>query len=126
VVFWHAAARRKPAAAGGISLDIYWLSSPCRLSQENSFKGQIEGKGPKKNNGKITLGAGCVSHFIGTVEPSRRPPKRVRNDDVRAREYLTNAEVDRLIAKKTPLCAGCHIARPALDGYMFGTAGGPR
>ena len=26
---------------------------------------------------------------IGTVEPHRRPPKRVRNAAVRAREYLT-------------------------------------
>ena len=31
---------------------------------------------------------------IGTVEPAHRPPKRVRNAEVRAREYLTNAEVD--------------------------------
>jgi hypothetical protein len=30
-----------------------------------------------------------ASHFIGTVEPHRRPPKRVRNAAVRAREYLT-------------------------------------
>ena len=30
---------------------------------------------------------------IGTVEPHRRPPKRVHNAEVRAREYLTNAEV---------------------------------
>ena len=30
---------------------------------------------------------------IGTVEPRRGPPKRVRNAEVRAREYLTNAEV---------------------------------
>ena len=34
---------------------------------------------------------------IGTVEPSRRPPKRLRNAEVRAREYLTSAEVDRLV-----------------------------
>ena len=33
---------------------------------------------------------------IGTVEP-RRPPKRVHNVEVRAREYLTDAEVGRLI-----------------------------
>jgi integrase len=35
--------------------------------------------------------------FIGTVEPHRRPPKRVHNAEVRSREYLTNAEIDRLI-----------------------------
>jgi hypothetical protein len=34
---------------------------------------------------------------IGTVEASRRPPKRARNTEVRAREYLTSPEVDRLI-----------------------------
>ena len=42
-------------------------------------------------------GAVTPAAVIGTVEPHRRPPKRVRNADVRAREYLTNAEVDRLI-----------------------------
>ncbi len=33
---------------------------------------------------------------LASVEP-RRPPKRVRNAEVRAREYLTNAEVERLM-----------------------------
>jgi hypothetical protein len=84
---------------GGISLDIYWLSSPCRLSQDGSFKGQIEGKGPKtpKTMAKSHLALVMPATVIGTVEPHSRPPKRVRNVDVRAREYLTNAEVDRLI-----------------------------
>jgi hypothetical protein len=36
----------------------------------------------------------------GTVDP-RRPPKRRRNGDVRAREYLTQAEVERLIEAAT-------------------------
>jgi integrase len=39
---------------------------------------------------------GLVGCQFGTVQPGR-PPKRVRNAEVRAREYLTNAEVDRLI-----------------------------
>jgi hypothetical protein len=60
------------------------------LSQEGLFAGQIEGKRPKIN-GKITPGAGRASYFIGTVEPTHRPPKRVRNAEVRAREYLTNS-----------------------------------
>ncbi len=34
----------------------------------------------------------------GTVEDISRPPKRRRNADLRAREYLTDAEVERLIA----------------------------
>jgi integrase len=34
---------------------------------------------------------------IGTIEPYHQPPKRVRNAEVRAREYLTNAEVGRLM-----------------------------
>ena len=57
----------------------------------------LEEKGPK-TNGKITPGAGRASYLVGTVEPSRRPPKRARNAEVRAREYLTNAEIDRLAA----------------------------
>jgi integrase len=35
---------------------------------------------------------------IGTVADPRRPPRRKRNAEVRAREYLTDAEVGRLIA----------------------------
>ena len=34
----------------------------------------------------------------GTVKDISRPPKRRRNADLRAREYLTDAEVERLIA----------------------------
>ena len=35
---------------------------------------------------------------IGTVADRQRPPRRKRNAEVRAREYLTDAEVARLIA----------------------------
>ncbi len=34
----------------------------------------------------------------GTVDSKHRPPKRRRNADARAREYLTQAEVERLLA----------------------------
>jgi integrase len=58
--------------------------------------GQYEAKKPK-TNGKIAPGAGHAGHLIGTVELTCRPPKRIRNAEARAREYLTNAEVDRLM-----------------------------
>jgi hypothetical protein len=47
--------------------------------------------------------AGRAATVIGTVEAYRQPPKRVRNADVRARKYLTNAEVDRLIKTARPI-----------------------
>ena len=34
---------------------------------------------------------------IGTVGDRRNPPRRKRNAEVRAREYLTDAEVNRLV-----------------------------
>ena len=34
---------------------------------------------------------------IGTVDDRPRPPRRKRNAEVRAREYLTDAEVNHLI-----------------------------
>ena len=34
---------------------------------------------------------------IGTVDDRRRPPRRKRNAEVRAREYLTDGEIARLI-----------------------------
>ena len=56
--------------------------------KSNHLRDRSTGKGPK-TNGKVAPGAGHASYFIGTVEPHRRPPKRVRNAAVRAREYLT-------------------------------------
>ena len=50
--------------------------------------GQLEGKGPKIM-AKSRLALVTPATVIGTVEPHRRPPKRVRNAAVRAREYLT-------------------------------------
>ena len=56
--------------------------------KSSHLRDRSTGKGPK-TNGKVAPGAGHASHFIGTVEPHRRPPKRVRNAAVRARQYLT-------------------------------------
>jgi integrase len=54
-------------------------------------------KKARKPMAKSHLALVTPATVIGTVEPRRRPPKRVHNAEVRAREYLTNAEVDRLI-----------------------------
>jgi integrase len=77
------------------------------------------GKGPKIN-GKITPGTGRTSRCIGTVEPAYRPPKRVRNAEVRAREYLTNAEVDRLIKAAGANRNGHRDATMVLVAYRHG------
>ena len=68
---------------------------------------------------KITLGAGCTSCFIGTVGP-RRPPKRVHNSEVRTREYLTNAEVDRLMKAAGTNRNGHRDATMVLVAYRHG------
>ena len=47
--------------------------------------------------GKPHLSLVAPSTVIGTVGNRPRPPRRRRNADVRAREYLTDSEVDRLI-----------------------------
>ena len=57
---------------------------------------------------------------IGTVGPSRRPPKRVHNAEVRAREYLTNAEVDRLIKAAGANRNGHRDATMVLVAYRHG------
>jgi type 1 fimbriae regulatory protein FimB/type 1 fimbriae regulatory protein FimE len=58
--------------------------------------GTDQGKG-RKAMAKSHLALVVPTAVIGTVEPAHRPTKRVRNAEVRAREYLTNAEVDRLM-----------------------------
>ena len=54
---------------------------------------------------------------IGTV---RRPPKRAHNAEVRAREYLTNAEVNRLIKAAGGNRNGHRDATMALLAYRHG------
>ena len=65
-------------------------------------------------------GAVTPATVIGIVEPHRRPPKRVRNADVRAREYLTNAEVDRLIKAAGANRNGHRDATMVLLAYRHG------
>ena len=77
--------------AGGISLIFIDFPGLVGCPKRSHLRDSEE---KAKNNGKIALACHASR---GTVGPSRRPPKRVHNGEVRAREYLTNAEVDRLI-----------------------------
>jgi type 1 fimbriae regulatory protein FimB/type 1 fimbriae regulatory protein FimE len=56
---------------------------------------------------------------IGTVQPGT-PPKRVRNAEVRAREYLTNAEVDHLLKAAGANRNGHRNATMVLVAYRHG------
>jgi integrase len=102
--------------ARGISLEIYWLSSPCRLSQEHP-RLREKARNPMA---KSHLALVAPATVIGTVEPHRRPPKRVVNAEVRAREYLTNAEVDRLIKAAGANRNGHRDATMVLVAYRHG------
>ena len=55
----------------------------------------------------------------GTVDP-RRPPQRRRNAEVRSREYLTQAEVDKLIAAAGDNRNGHRDATMILAAYRHG------
>jgi integrase len=55
----------------------------------------------------------------GTVDP-RRPPQRRRNAEVRAREYLTGEEVDRLIAAAGDNRSAHRDATMVLVAYRHG------
>jgi type 1 fimbriae regulatory protein FimB/type 1 fimbriae regulatory protein FimE len=57
---------------------------------------------------------------IGTVEAQSRPPKRVRNAEARAREYLTNAEIDRLLKAAGANRNGHRDATMVLLAYRHG------
>src|SRR5262245_24032499 len=54
----------------------------------------------------------------GTV--ARQPPRRQRNAEVRAREYLTDAEVNRLIAATSKNRHGHRDATMVLIAYRHG------
>jgi integrase len=66
----------------------------------------------------LTLVAPAI--VIGTVDSTHRPPKRVRNAEVRAREYLTNAEVDRLLEAAGANRNGHRDATVVLVAYRHG------
>ena len=57
---------------------------------------------------------------IGTVADRARPPRRRRNTEVRAREYLTDSEVDRLIAAAGKNRYGHRDATMVLLAYRHG------
>ena len=57
---------------------------------------------------------------IGTVGDRRSPPRRKRNAEVRAREYLTDAEVARLIAAAGKNRHGHRDATMVLVAYRHG------
>ena len=58
--------------------------------------------------------------IIGTVADRRRPPRRQRNAEVRAREYLTDGEIGRLIAATSGNRHGHRDATMVLVAYRHG------
>jgi hypothetical protein len=57
---------------------------------------------------------------IGTVADRRRPPRRQRNAEVRAREYLTDGEIARLIDAAGKNRYGHRDATTVLVAYRHG------
>src|SRR5690242_10920374 len=72
-----------------------------------------------KINEKATPGAGHAKYLYGTVD-SKRPPRRRRNAELRSREYLTDAEVNRLIAAAGDNRNGHRDATMVLVAYRHG------
>ena len=62
----------------------------------------------------------ALSTLNGTVGNRLRPPRRRRNADVRAREYLTDSEVDRLIKVAASNRYGHRDATMILVAYRHG------
>src|SRR6516165_10763470 len=58
--------------------------------------------------------------IIGTVADRRRPPRRKRNAEVRAREYLTDGEIARLIDAAGRNRHGHRDATMVLVAYRHG------
>src|SRR5215471_19307439 len=61
---------------------------------------------------------------IGTVAERQRPPRRRRNAELRAREYLTDAEVNRLIVAGGNNRYGHRDATMVLVAYRHGLRAG--
>ena len=61
---------------------------------------------------------------IGTVADRRSPPRRQRNAEVRAREYLTDGEIARLIAAAGKNRYGHRDATMVLVAYRHGLRAG--
>src|SRR5215831_13590437 len=90
---------------------------PCRLSHDGLFTRQSR-YGSIENYGKITPRAGSANHHYGTV--GRNPPPRRRNTELRAREYLTDAEINRLIVAASRNRHGHRDATMILIAYRHG------
>ena len=69
---------------------------------------------------KSNLALVTPATVIGTVDNRPRPPRRRRNAEVRAREYLTDPEVARLIAAASGNRHGHRDATAALIAYRHG------
>jgi type 1 fimbriae regulatory protein FimB/type 1 fimbriae regulatory protein FimE len=70
--------------------------------------------------GKPHLALVAPTTVIGTVADRSRPPRRRRNAEVRAREYLTDSEVDRLIKAAGRNRYGHRDAAMVLIAYRHG------
>lgn len=73
-----------------------WPFASWALALEAIYGTDYKGKGLKPVK-KPHLALVAPRTVYGTDEAAR-PPRRLRNAEVRAREYLTNAEVERLLA----------------------------
>src|SRR6516164_2748752 len=95
---------------------------PCTLSTLvpcRAIYGTKQFTGALKNMGKSHLALVTpTSHYGTAVGP--QPPPRQRNADVRAREYLTGAEIDRLIAAAGNNRHGHRNATMILVAYRHG------
>jgi type 1 fimbriae regulatory protein FimB/type 1 fimbriae regulatory protein FimE len=70
--------------------------------------------------GKLHLALVAPTTVIGTVNNRPHPPRRRRNADVRAREYLTDSELDRLIKAAASNRYGHRDATMILVAYRHG------
>ena len=92
------------------------------MSHKSLFKGQLQGK-RLKNREKTHLALVAPTTVNGTVDKAG-PPKRRRNAEVRSREYLTDAEVNRLISAAGENRNGHRDAAMVLVAYRHGLRAG--
>ena len=86
------------------------------------MKGHLRDRSREKGRkpmAKSHLALVAPATVIGTVQPGY-PPKRARNAEVRTREYLTNAEVNRLIKAAGANRNGHRDATMVLVAYRHG------
>jgi hypothetical protein len=73
---------------------LHFLACVC---PESACSWETDLRKCSKINDNCASKAGHASHYYGTVKLPGQPPRRRRNAECRAREYLTEAEVNRLI-----------------------------